>query len=566
MKILFGALHFAYFRNYESVLCQLAERGHELVLTADIFDSTGGQAIVERLAAAYPGRVVWTYAPSLDDWAYIRLARKLRRSLEWVRFADPQYDPVPKYRTRTRVWTPRALLDLFTWPGINTAPVRRLLEWGLVRLERGLPTYDAMDTFLAQHQPDVVVLASVTNSESMQLDHLKSAMASGRHASISVWSWDHLSGKAWIRVVPEQILVWNETQKDEAVRLHGLDPASIEVTGAQCYDQWFDRVPGLDREAFCRDVGLDPSRPYLLWVCSVLSRPAPPEAPFVLEWIRRIRACDDPRLREVGILIRPHPERKREWAEVSLEGLDNVALRGAHPISAEARTEYFDSMYHSAAVVGIVTSAFVEAGVVGRPNFTIQTDTFREHQAESPHFHHLMQAAGGLLHSTTTFEAHLAQLSAVLADPAPWVEKSRRFTEGFVRPHGLTVTGTSRFVAALERLGQRPAPRRPRFGLGGARRVVEWLRRIMDTPRGRALASCEEERRIERLIADREVEELQIKARQQAEKAARREEIARRDAARLVEEQAIKARKHAERDAVKLEKRRAADAAKKAGA
>lgn len=64
----------------------------------------------------------------------------------------------------------------------------------------------------------------------------------------------------------------------------------------------------------------------------------------------------------------------------------------------------------------------------------------------------------------------------------------------------------------------------------------------------------------------REVEEQQIKARQQAGKAARREEIARRDAARLVEEQAIKARKHAERDAAKLVKRRAADAARKEGA
>ena len=71
---------------------------------------------------------------------------------------------------------------------------------------------------------------------------------------------------------------------------------------------------------------------------------------------------------------------------------------------------------------------------------------------------------------------------------------------------------------------------------------------------------------MERLIADRVIEEREIKARLQAEKAAKREAFARRDAARLVEEQEIKARKHAERDARKLIRRRATDAARKARA
>jgi len=34
------------------------------------------------------------------------------------------------------------------------------------------------------------------------------------------------------------------------------------VTGAQCFDQWFDRQPSRDRETFCRQVGLPSSPPY----------------------------------------------------------------------------------------------------------------------------------------------------------------------------------------------------------------------------------------------------------------------------------------------------------------
>ena len=48
-------------------------------------------------------------------------------------------------------------------------------------------------------RPDVVLLAGVTNPGAPQLDHMKAAMALGAPAAVTVWSWDHLSGKAWLR-------------------------------------------------------------------------------------------------------------------------------------------------------------------------------------------------------------------------------------------------------------------------------------------------------------------------------------------------------------------------------
>lgn len=482
MKVLFSAFHFAYYRNYESVLCALAERGHQVHVTADITEHTGGQAIVERVAAAYPDRVTWGFAPPLAPWRWTPFAQRLRYALDHVRFADPQYDPVPKYRTRADVWTPGIVRALCRLPGVNSARGRNLLARALVWLERGLPTCPAMDAFIAEQNPDVVVLASVANPPALQLDHLKSSMAAGRHASISVWSWDHLAGKAWLKIVPEQLLVWNDTLKQEAVTLHGIAPDRVVVTGAQCYDQWFERRPSRDRETFCREVGLDPARPFILYVCSVLSKPAPLEPPFVMEWIRHIRTSADPVLRSAGLLIRPHPERMKEWEGVSFEGFENVAFRGGHPVNADAKADYFDSMYHSAAVMGLVTSASVEAAVVGRPNYTIQLPAYREHQEQSPHFHHLMRAAGGLLYSASSFDEHVAHLSAALSDPATPAARSRRFVEGFVRPNGMDVRATDTFVAALESLAARPAPKPEAFGAPSRRVVVELVRAVASIP------------------------------------------------------------------------------------
>ena len=49
-----------------------------------------------------------------------------------------------------------------------------------------------------------------------------------------------------------RVLVWNETQKLEAARFHAIAPERVIVTGAQCFDQWFDRMPSTSREAFRR--------------------------------------------------------------------------------------------------------------------------------------------------------------------------------------------------------------------------------------------------------------------------------------------------------------------------
>ena len=53
-------------------------------------------------------------------------------------------------------------------------------------------------------------------------------------------------------------------------------------------------------------MGLPPG-PYLLFACS--SRfIAEDETQFVREWVERLRAAADPRLRELGVLVRPHPQ------------------------------------------------------------------------------------------------------------------------------------------------------------------------------------------------------------------------------------------------------------------
>src|SRR5712691_12803678 len=106
MKILFTVLHFANCRNFESVIRDLAARRHQVHVLADEEEGFGGEALVKRMAAEYPG-ITYGYAPPLDDEPWFPVAQKLRFALDYVRYLDPRYDDVPKLRIRNIERAPR---------------------------------------------------------------------------------------------------------------------------------------------------------------------------------------------------------------------------------------------------------------------------------------------------------------------------------------------------------------------------------------------------------------------------------------------------------------------------
>jgi hypothetical protein len=471
VKVLFCALNFGHFRNFESVVVRLAERGHQVHLAADEPDALGGEALVERLAAQHPG-VTFGFAPSLEDEPWFALARKVRLAADYVRFHEPAFASFWKTRLNLSTQVPRGVMRLMQW----ARGMARVFGAGLRGLEALMPVSAASRSFIEARDPDVVLFASVTTWRAPQLDHLRAAKALGRRTGICILSWDHLSSKALMRVVPERMFVWNDTQKREAIEWHGIPANRIVITGAQCYDQWFDRRPSRDRQTFCRAVGLSPDHPIVLYVCSVMT-PDPRESRFVMRWIDEIRGSQDPRLRHAGIIVRPHPERMDEWRNVSLDRFGNVALFGRNPLTPDTQADYFDSLYHSHVVVGLVTSAFIEAAVIGRPVHTPLLPEFTMYQEGVQHFRYLVEVEGGLLQVARSLPTHLAALSSALAQPVGRDQRNVAFIRAFVRPQGLDTPATPEFVAAVEALGAAPPP--PRETPAAWHRAMEPLVRAL---------------------------------------------------------------------------------------
>ena len=533
VTILFIARHFAYFRNYESVIDTLASRGHRIHLAAEREEELGGRDLVDRLAAAHPGISIG-WVPARDDrWSVF--VTGLRFTIDYLRYLEPAYDSTPKLRARARERVPRAGLWLLAAAAARTRPGRRLVSALLRACERAVPRSGAIDAFVAAERSDVVLLTPLIGVvASPQLDCLHSAKALGYPTALCVWSWDHLSSKAIVREVPERLFVWNETQREEAMALHRVAPDRIVVTGAQCFDHWFDRRPSTSRAAFCRTVGLPDDRPFLLYVCSSLFRGTVNEAQFVLRWIRALRSSGVEPVASTPILVRPHPARMKEWADVDLAAERDVALWGASPVTPDARNGYFDSLHHSAAVVGLNTSAFLEAAIAGRPVFATLLPEHYENQGGTIHFHYLLTVGGGLLHTAETLGEHVLQLNAALAGGERESARSRQFVAAFVRPHGLDRAATPIFADAVEALAaESPAAvpaESPRVRL--LRLLLSPAAAFAATAAAGWLVTSERERAIAGRHASRRAAVQQVKRDKAARKQAQRLEKDARAAAR----------------------------------
>jgi hypothetical protein len=449
-----------YDRLFEAVLRELLERGHVVHAVFEIKkpDQSG---LFESFRRDYPG-FSYGLAPRRASDIWVTVSRRLRFGIDYLRYLEPEFAGATGLRARAAHRAQRVVPFLAGMPLLRGRRGRRLLDGVLRVLNRATPIDRAVVEFVARFRPDAVLVTPLLNFGSLQEDYVRCSRALGVPSALLVASWDNLTNKGVIRDRPDLVVVWNEAQRREAVELHAMSPERVLATGAHTYDHWFDWRPSTTYREVCERVGLDPERPFLLYVGSSYFV-APDEAPFIARWIDFLRGSSRPELREANVLVRPHPTNVRTWKRHDVTDPGRVAVfprEGTNPVRAEAKTDYFDSLYHAAAVVGLNTSALIEAGIVGRPVLSLVLDENREGQEGTLHFAHIA-SEGGLLRMARGWDEHERQLVEALTSP---VSPEREFLRSFIRPRGLDQPAAPLLVDAVEDLAGRAVPRVPPAG------------------------------------------------------------------------------------------------------
>lgn len=448
-RFLFVMQYPGYLRYFDSTVRGLAARGHHVDV---IFDSPHKQAEGAEALAGVPGvELIDGRTPASGDPVWETVARAVRGTIDYVRYYHPKFADAHYLRDRMRKVVP-PVFGVLARRRTATAGITRALVALFSVCERAIPSSGRIERFIASRRADAVLVTPLVTARCRQADYVKSAQALGLPAAACIASWDHLTTKGLLRVRPDLVTVWNREQLAEAVEFHGVDPTRIVVTGAQPFDKWFERVP-TDRAVFCRRIGLSRERPIVLFVGSTASISAPEaELHFVRRWIQALRA--EPALADVGILIRPHPYNSAHWREADFGDLPDVAIypRGANPVNEADRQDYFDSLYHSDAVVGVNTTAMIEAAIVGRTVHSVLAPEFEDTQGGTLHFRYLLAENGGFLRVARSLDEHAREVAETVQRPDIGRDACARFVDRFVRPHGRDVAATPLLVDALERI------------------------------------------------------------------------------------------------------------------
>ena len=491
LKILFVVERGALLR-FALLLPALAERGHEVHIAFEAGKAWRRSRVAafappplrtlqlaEELCAAYPGLRYGLLPKRTESDGWADVSWLVRGLADLAHNAHPRYAGAPALRRRTHKY----ILAPLETPGEFEPIARRLAlrtARGLVgdtdegrskrvlhtaaRLEEAIPASRELDEYLLRVQPDLVLATGTIRYVSPEVDVLKSARRLGIPTGIFVTSWDNLTNKGSLKFSPDRVFVWNDVQAHDAVELHDIPAERIRTTGAHVFDEWFERRPSRTREELLAEIGLDPGEPYLVYLCSSRNVARPSEVEFVRSWVEAIRASGDERLRRIGIIVRPHPNADVQWQGVQLPG-PNVVIwprTGAHPVAEQARADFFDTLAHSAAVVGINTTAMIEAAILGKTVLTVLVPEFA--QETTLHFHNLKVENGGFLHVAADLHEHVGQLGSMLVEDDAGAERRRAFVQSFVRPAGVDRPAAPVGAAAIEELAEAEVRRgtRPR--------------------------------------------------------------------------------------------------------
>lgn len=165
-----------------------------------------------------------------------------------------QRDRYLKYGNYPRFLTKRILhyaLGPWRW-------TKSLIRW----LDRYVPSDQGVNDLLDKHRPEVLIAPDAVFA--VDRIFLRAAGRKGVLTLGMVRSWDNLTSKGTMQVLPHKLLLQTDRMKRIALKYVGMKPEDIIVTGSPLYDEFF-RPRKFSRAEFFKSIGVDPAKRLILF-------------------------------------------------------------------------------------------------------------------------------------------------------------------------------------------------------------------------------------------------------------------------------------------------------------
>lgn len=455
MKVLFVLDNYSKYFSIDDVVRELIQRGHDVTLIMGMEEKKNvPDDAVQKAKEDLPNLKT---EPLLKRKFMRKFARDIRELLNYAHILNNE---------ETRQWDVakwNRFFHPFVWRVITSDAGKRKLkdrsfQKTLRSIEEKIPVVARIRSQLKHHNPDLVIALPLVNADSKENEYIKAALDLGIPCVYSMYSWDNIASKGTFQSRPDFNIVWNKPLAEELARVHDVQADRIFVSGAPRFDSLVESGAGyiLPREEFCRIAGINPEKKFILYVGSTFlvnsefKKALNEDAP-ALEIADAFQKY--PETKDVNVLFRPHPTNAGTGKDIQKQQRKNVSVYPVHgefPDTEEKRRMFYNSIQHSIAVVGINTTAFLEASALDKPCITFVTKEFGETQ-QLPHFHHL--ADGDFLETANGAEGVAEIVGRIVKGADARSSQRHAFVKNFLKSIEPGKSAAETYADLVEKLG-----------------------------------------------------------------------------------------------------------------
>jgi hypothetical protein len=230
------------------------------------------------------------------------------------------------------------------------------------------------DNYFEKYNPSVVVLANLFNEP--EIDFLRATKRHGVKSIGFINSWDKVTAKCILRLLPDKTIVFNNIVKDEVALHNDIFPKDIFVGGMPQYDYYFSRQI-ISREEFLKKRGFFLDTKFMVY--------APLGSAFsVSDWlvIDHLYKLSSEGVfdKNIKILVRFPPHDFIEESELIKRPwliYDHPGVRFANEPGGDWDMSFSDLFYlqdmlaHMSLLVGYASSINIDAAIFDKPVISI---------------------------------------------------------------------------------------------------------------------------------------------------------------------------------------------------
>lgn len=243
----------------------------------------------------------------------------------------------------------------------------RLLDMLLFRQDRVWRDY------FDQYHPDVIFTPAMMIDDDAQL--AKYARRRGVSVVSLVRSWDNLTSKLFIRVVPDLLLVQNPIMRQEAMQLADIPSARIHVVGFPQWDHYVDPSWRWSKEVLAAKIGADPAKKWVTYF----------SGPFLTTVLEQQDRGDHIRMAQealrdrtdIEIIASIHPIAAKHL-DASLQGIRTVMPSHDLNFNIIDMQLLMNLIRHSALTINHGSTITLEAAIFDRPIVLLGFNGYQE--------------------------------------------------------------------------------------------------------------------------------------------------------------------------------------------